>query len=125
MAELIYKDEAYAVVGAAMDVYYTMGIGFLEPVYHAAMIVELGRRRIPFESRKKLDVFYKGVKLDKIYFPDFVCYEQIVVELKVVPRITNIEVAQLLNYLKITRKRLGLLINFGAEPRLEWKRYVI
>ena len=125
MAELIYKDEAYAVVGAAMDVYYTMGIGFLEPVYHAAMIVELGRRRIPFESQKKLDVFYKGVKLDKIYFPDFVCFEEIVVELKVVPRITNIEVAQLLNYLKITRKRLGLLINFGAEPRLEWKRYVI
>jgi GxxExxY protein len=125
MAELIYKDEAYAVVGAAMDVYYTMGIGFLEPVYHGAMIVELGRRRIPFESQKKLDVFYKGIKLEKIYFPDFVCYEQIVVELKVVPRITNIEVAQLLNYLKITKKRLGLLINFGAEPRLEWKRYVI
>jgi GxxExxY protein len=125
MAELIYKDEAYAVVGAAMDVYYTMGIGFLEPVYHGAMIVELERRRIPFESQKKLDVFYKGIKLDKIYFPDFVCYEQIVVELKVVPRITNIEVAQLLNYLKITKKRLGLLINFGADPRLEWKRYVI
>jgi GxxExxY protein len=125
MAELIYKDEAYAVVGAAMDVYYTMGIGFLEPVYHGAMIVELGRRHIPFESQKKLDVFYKGIKLDKIYFPDFVCYEQIVVELKVVPRITNIEVSQLLNYLKITKKRLGLLINFGAEPRLEWKRYVI
>jgi GxxExxY protein len=125
MAELIFKDEAYAVVGAAMDVYYTMGIGFLEPVYHGAMIVELERRRIPFESQKKLDVFYKGIKLDKIYFPDFVCYEQIVVELKVVPRITNIEVAQLLNYLKITKKRLGLLINFGADPRLEWKRYVI
>jgi len=116
MAELIYKDEAYAVVGAAMDVYYTMGIGFLEPVYYGAMIVELGRRHIPFESQKKLDVFYKGIKLDKIYFPDFVCYEQIVVELKVVPRITNIEVSQLLNYLKITKKRLGLLINFGASP---------
>jgi GxxExxY protein len=125
MAELIYKDEAYAVVGAAMDVYYTMGIGFPEPVYHAAMIVELGRRHIPFESQKKLDVFYKETKLDKKYFPDFVCYEQVVVELKVVPRITNIEVAQLLNYLKITRKRLGLLINFGAGPRLEWKRYVL
>jgi len=125
MAELIYKDEAYAVVGAAMDVYYTMGIGFLEPVYHGAMIVELGRRNIPFESQKKLDVFYKEIRLEKKYIPDFVCYEQVVVELKVVPRITNIEVAQLINYLKITRKRLGLLINFGAEPRLEWKRYVI
>ena len=109
---MIYKDEAYAVVGAAMDVYYTMGIGFLEPVYHEAMLIELERRHIPFESERKLDVFYKGVKLDKKYFPDFVCYEQVVVELKVVPRITNVEVAQLLNYLKITRKHLGILINF-------------
>jgi GxxExxY protein len=125
MAELIYRDEAYAIVGAAMDVYYTMGIGFLEPIYHAAMMVELDRRRIPFESERKLDVFYKNVKLEKKYFADLVCYEQIVVELKVVPRISNIEVAQLLNYLKITRKRLGLLINFGAQPRLEWKRYVL
>ena len=125
MAELIYKDESYAIVGAAMDVYYTLGIGFLEPVYQAAMIVEFGRRRIPFESQQELQLFYKDVRLEKKYFADFVCYDQIVVELKVVPRITNIEVAQLLNYLKITRKHLGLLINFGAQPRLEWKRYVI
>src|SRR5688500_963299 len=125
MAELIYKDEAYAVVGASMDVYYTLGIGFLEPVYQAAMIVEFERRRIPFESQQELQLFYKDVRLEKKYFADFVCYDQIVVELKVVPRITNIEVAQLLNYLKITRKHLGLLINFGAQPRLEWKRYVI
>jgi len=108
-----------------MDVYYTMGIGFLEPVYQAAMIVELERRHIPFESQRKLELFYKDVKLKKKYFADFVCYDQIVVELKVIPRLTNIEVAQLLNYLKITRKHLGLLINFGAQPRLEWKRYVI
>ena len=125
MAELIYKDEAYAVVGASMDVYYTLGIGFLEPVYQAAMIVEFERRRIPFESQQELQLFYKDVRLEKKYFADFVCYDQIVVEFKVVPRITNIEVAQLLNYLKITRKHLGLLINFGAQPRLEWKRYVI
>ncbi len=125
MAELIFKDEVYAIAGAAMDVYYTMGIGFVEPVYHAAMDVELDRRRIPFVSEQKLEVFYKDVKLKKQYFADFVCYEQIIVELKVVPRITNIEVAQLLNYMKITRKRVGLLFNFGAEPRLEWKRYVI
>lgn len=125
MAELIYKDESYAIVGAAMDVYYTLGIGFLEPVYQAAMIVELGRRRIPFESQQELELFYKDFRLEKEYFADFVCYDQVVVELKVVPRVTNIEVAQLLNYLKITKKHLGLLINFGAQPRLEWKRYVI
>ena len=125
MAELIFKDEAYAIVGAAMDVYYTMGVGFLEPVYHAAMIVELGRRTIPFESEQELALFYKDVRLEKKYFADFVCYDQIIVELKVVPRISNIEVAQLINYLKITRKRLGLLINFGSKPTLEWNRYVI
>jgi len=125
MAELIYKDESYAIVGAAMDVYYTLGVGFLEPVYHAAMIVELGRRRIPFESERELELYYKDVRLPKKYSPDLVCYEKIIVELKVVPRISNIEIAQLINYLKITRKRLGLLINFGSERTLEWNRYVI
>ena len=125
MPELIFQEEAYAIVGAAMDVYYTMGVGFVEPVYHSAMIVELDRRRIPFESEKELELYYKDIKLEKKYFADFVCYSQIVVELKVVPRITNIEVAQLNNYLKITRHRLGLLVNFGARPTLEWKRYVI
>ena len=99
MAELIYREEAYAIVGAAMDVYYTLGVGFLEPVYHNAMIVELGRRRIPFESEKELELYYKNVKLEKKYCPDFVCYEEIIVELKVVSRISNIEVAQLMNYL--------------------------
>ena len=125
MAELIFKDEAYAIVGAAMDVYYTLGIGFLEPVYHASMIVELGRRRIPFESEKELHLYYKTVQLEKKYSPDFVCYDEIIVELKVVQKISSIEVAQLINYLKITRKRLGLLINFGSEKTLEWNRYVI
>jgi GxxExxY protein len=125
MAELIYRDEAYAVIGAAMEVYYTLGIGFTEPVYHSAMAVELERRHIPFESERKLQLFYKNIRLDKKYFADFVCFDQIIVELKVVPRITNIEVAQLINYLKITRKHLGLLVNFGAQPRLEWNRYVI
>ena len=125
MPELIFKEESYAIVGAAMDVYYTLGLGFLEPVYHNAMLVELGRRHIPFESEKKLDVYYKNVRLEKKYSPDLICYGQIVVELKVVNRISNIEVAQLINYLKITRNRLGLLINFGAERTLEWKRYVI
>lgn len=125
MAELIFQEESYAIVGAAMDVYYTLGLGFLEPVYHNAMLVELGRRRIPFESEKELDVYYKNIRLEKKYSPDLICYGQIVVELKVVHRISNIEVAQLINYLKITRNRLGLLINFGAERTLEWKRYVI
>jgi GxxExxY protein len=125
MSELIFKEEAYEIAGAAMDVYYTMGRGFLEPVYQEALAVEFGRRRIPFEREKKLELFYKGTKLQKTYSPDFVCYGKIVVELKVIYRITNVEAAQLINYLKVMRLRLGLLVNFGSEKTLEWKRYVI
>ncbi len=89
------------------------------------MIVELGRRRIPFESEKDLDLFYKDVRLEKMYRPDFICYNKIIVELKVVPGISSIEVAQVMNYMKITRNRVGVLFNFGSQSTLEWKRYVI
>lgn len=125
MPELIFKEEAFAMAGAAMDVYYTMGVGFLEPVYQEALAIEFSRRGIPFEREKKLELYYKGSKLNKTYSPDFVCYDDIVVELKVVPRITGIEASQLINYLKVMRKRLGILANFGSERTLEWKRFVI
>jgi GxxExxY protein len=124
MAELILKDEVYAIAGAAMEVYYQLGTGFLEPVYQESLQIELAQRRIPFESQKTLELFYKDVKLEKKYIPDFVCYQQIIVEIKVLERLTNIEVAQLMNYLKITKMPVGLLINFGSRPKLEWKRYV-
>lgn len=125
MPELIFNDEAYAIAGAAMDVYYTLGRGFLEPVYQEALAVEFGRRLVPFEREKRLELFYKGTKLQKTYSPDFVCYGQIVVELKVIPRITNIEISQLINYLKVMRLRLDIIANFGSDRTLEWKRVVI
>lgn len=125
MAELIYKEETYEIVGAAMDVYYTMGVGFLEPVYQEALAIEFARRGIPFEREKKLDLYYKGTKLDKTYSPDFVCFDNIVVELKVVVQIAGSHAAQLINYLKVMQKRLGLLMNYGASPRLEWRRFVV
>ena len=125
MAESILQEEVYAIAGAAMEVYYSMGIGFLEPVYQEALGVELSRRGIPFENEKELDLYYKGTKLSKKYVADFVCFDQIIVELKVVPCLTNIEVAQLLNYLKITKMRVGILANYGAKPKLEWKKYVM
>jgi GxxExxY protein len=125
MAELLLKDEVYAVIGAAQDVYYTLGPGFLEPVYHEAFEVELGRRNIPFESEPSISLYYKDIQLAKKYFPDVICYGQIIVELKVLQGLTSIEVAQIINYLKITKMHVGLLINFGALPKLEWKRYVI
>ena len=125
MADLIYKEETYEIVGAAMDVYYTMGVGFLEPVYQEALAIEFERRRIPFEREKRLELFYKGTKLNRTYSPDFVCFDDIVLELKVVVQITGSHAAQLINYLKVMQKRLGLLVNFGGAPKLEWKRYVV
>lgn len=125
MPEIILKDEVYAVVGAAMEVYYTIGTGFLEAIYQEALEIELSRRKIPFESQKPLALTYKDIVLKKQYFTDLVCFGQIIVELKVVPRLTSGEMVQIINYMKITRHRVGLLINFGSGPKLEWKRYII
>lgn len=125
MVDLLFKDEVYAINGAMFEVYKTLGPGFLEPVYQEALAVELKLREIPFERERRLELYYKEVLLQKQYVPDFVCFDQIIVELKVIPKITNIEVAQLINYLKITKMRLGLLANFGSTPQLDWKRIVL
>ena len=125
MPELILKDEVYAIAGAAMEVYYTLGVGFLEPVYQEALALEFNGRGIPYVREERLKIFYKGIELKKIYRPDFVCYDQIIVELKSQFRLTSVEESQIINYLKITNKHVGLLMNFGARPKLEWSRYVI
>jgi GxxExxY protein len=125
MPELLLKDEVYQVIAAAMDVYYKLGRGFLEPVYQEAFGMELASRRIPFEPQAEVIIFYKGQPLKKRYVPDVVCFDQIIVELKACERLSGVEEAQLLNYLRATRKRVGLLINFGSRGRLEWKRYVV
>jgi len=85
----------------------------------------MSRREIPFTAEKELPIEYKGILLKKKYRADFICYDQILIELKVLERLSNIEVAQILNYMKITGMRVALLINFGARPKLEWKRYVL
>jgi len=125
MTDLILKDEVYQIVGGAMDVYYTLGSGFLEPVYQQALEIELARRKIPFEARKRLRIEYKGHVLDKEYVADFVCYDQIIIELKACEGLSGRDAGQLINYLKVTHMHLGLLINFCSHPKLEWKRYVI
>lgn len=125
MAELLFKDEVYSIVGAMFEVYKTLGTGYLEPVYQEALAIEFLKREIPFERELRLSIYYKDVKLEKWYAPDFVCFGQIILELKVISKLTSIEVAQILNYLKITKMRLGLLANFGATPQLDWKRYVV
>jgi GxxExxY protein len=120
--ELLYKDEVFLIIGAAMEVSRNLGRGFLEAVYQEAFELELKGEGIPFESQKRLSIHYKENILQKEYIADIVCYENIVVEIKAIKRITEVEEAQLLNYLKVARMPLGLIINFGAQ-RFEWKRY--
>lgn len=125
MTKLVLADEVYEVVGAAMEVYWQLGRGFLEPIYQEAFEIELSRRRIPFDSKRELTITYKDQPLEKKYVPDAVCFDQIVVELKALERLSSVEQSQLLNYLKMTKMKVGLLINFGSRVRLEWKRYVM
>lgn len=125
MPELILKEEVYQIVGAAMDVYFHLGRGFLEPVYQEAFEMELRRSGIPFESQCRLVIHYKGEPLLKEYVADLVCFGQIIAELKACDRLIGADEAQILNYMKATNKRVGLLFNFGSAVKLEWKRYVI
>ena len=124
MAELIYKDEVYAINGAAMEVYNTLGPGFAEPVYQEAFGMEMIERNIPVTSQQELVILYKGKPLRKTYIADYVAYEKIIIEIKALNQLSTREESQLLNYLKATRSPLGLLINFGAINDLEWKRMV-
>lgn len=108
-----------------MEVYWQLGTGFLEPVYQEALEIELRERRVPYQHQKRLAIMYKGHRLLKGYIADLVCYEQIIVELKTIERLSGKEMAQLINYLKATGLHVGLLLNFGSMGQLEWKRYVI
>ena len=117
MSELIYKAECYAIQGAIFDVYREMGCGFLEAVYQECLERELKKRRIPFVAQPELQLFYKGEELNKTYRPDIICYNKIIIELKAVKTIAPEHKAQLINYLKATDMKLGLLVNFGAYPK--------
>lgn len=120
--ELILKEEVYAIIGAAMDVYNELKPGFLEAVYQEALTIEFTERGIPFSSQPRLPLFYKNHELNKYYIGDFLAYGQIIIELKALDVLTSREEAQLLNQLKAAKVPLGLLINFGHPNQLEWKR---
>jgi len=118
----LYKDLTYRIIGAAMEVHKELGPGFLESVYEEAFIVELKRLNIPFEQQQKYYVNYKGVDI-KEYYCDLVIDGKVIIELKAIKQIGDIERAQILNYLKVTKLRLGLLMNFGSES-LEYERII-
>jgi len=115
--------QTYAIIGAAMEVHRQLGCGFLEAVYQQALTKELSARGIPFEREVELIVYYKSEPLDCRYRADFICYQDVIVELKALSALTGVEESQVLNYLKATGIQRALLINFGA-PSLEYKRLV-
>jgi len=125
MTELIFKDDVYAIVGAAIEVHRVLGHGFLEPVYQEALEIKSRIRELPYEGQKILQIHYKEYLLKKEYIADLVYYDRIIVELKALDTLTTREEGQLLNYLKATNFKVGLLFNFGSRGRLEWKRFVL
>ena len=122
---IIYKDEVYKLVGAAMEVYNIIGNGFLESVYQEALEHELLLRGMPYQSQVLLEVKYKDKVLEQTYRPDLVFMDKIIVELKAIDKIGSNGEAQILNYLKATDYELGVLINFGSKDDLNWKRMIL
>ena len=123
MTNLIYKSECYRIIGGCMEVYNEMGCGFLEAVYQECLEYEFGDRKIPFVSQQQLQVQFKKRILKSVYIPDFICYDQIIVEIKGTSDLTDKFRAQMINYLKATGLKLGLLVNFGKQD-LQYERIV-
>lgn len=121
----LFQQEGYDFMAAVFEVRNELGNGFLEEVYQESLEIELSERGIPFLTKPRLTLHYKGRPLKKYYEADLIVIGEIVVELKAVKALTTEHDAQLINYLKATRKRVGYLVNFGSFPKLEWKRLVL
>ena len=121
--ELVLGEEIYAITGCAMSVLNEMGHGLLEKPYENALVVEFGLQRIAFQQQPRFPVLYKGISVGE-YIPDLIVYDQIVVDTKVIDRITEHEIGQMMNYLKVTGLKVGLILNFRRST-LEWKRVVL
>lgn len=124
MTDFHFKEETYQIIGAAMEVHKELGCGFLEAVYQEALAIELRKRKIPFHKEVKLSIYYKGEELEKYYMADFICFDNIILELKALNRLSTEHESQLLNYLKATDLGVGLLLNFGTKS-LQYKRMVL
>ncbi|MDH5684315.1 MAG: GxxExxY protein [candidate division WOR-3 bacterium] len=120
----LYKDLTEKIIGAAMEVHKLLGSGFLEYVYQEALCYELKLKKLSFDSQKELDIWYKDLLIPKKYTPDLIVDDSVIIEIKAASGLTENDEAQLLNYLKATKKRVGLLLNFGNKS-LEIKRRIL
>ena len=125
MGSIVYKLESFEIMGACFEVYKEKGSGFVESVYQECLEMELSDRKIPFKAQVELALTYKGRPLKSKFKPDFICYGKIVVELKAVSVLTDEHRAQIQNYLRATKMKLGLPVNFRHYPRLEYERIVV
>jgi len=116
-------EQTYAIIGAAINAHKELGFGFLEAVYQEALMIEFKNAAIPFVKEAELEIQYHGASLHTVYRADFVCFDSVIVEIKAIDRLSGREEAQLLNYLKASKKPKGLLLNFGNRS-LEYKRMV-
>ncbi len=124
MDDFPLKDETYQILGACFEVYNDMGRGFLESVYQECLEVELTSYGIPFEAQQPIELVFKGQELKRTFAPDLLCFGKVIVELKAVRRLAAEHRAQLINYLRACRLEVGLLVNFGSYPQLEYERIV-
>ena len=123
MGKLLFEENTYKIIGACMSVHKGLGAGFLESVYHEALEKEFKNQKVNFESKKKLQVYYNNAPLQKYFIADYICFDNIVVEIKAASFLHKDTEAQTINYLKSTNYPLGLLINFG-QSSLTWKRFI-
>lgn len=124
MNNILHAEECYKIIGACFEVYREKGSGFLESVFQECLEMEFQLQGIPFEAQKPMPLSYKGRALSQTYRADFLCYGNVIVEIKSVSKLVDEHRAQVLNYLAASGLRLGLLVNFGHHPKLEWERMV-
>ena len=123
--DLLLKEETHAILGACFEVYREKGCGFVEDVFQECLEIEFGMLGLPAVAQPGLETQYKGRTLRKRFVPDFICYDQVILEIKAVKSIDDIHRAQVMNYLKATGKKVGLLVNFGHHPKAQFERFVL
>ncbi len=121
-SRLLFREDVFGIVGSAMEVLSELGHGLHEKPYENALVIEFGLRKMPYARQNRFDVLYKQVRVGG-YIPDLIVFDAVIVDTKVIPRIADLERGKMLNYLKITGLRVGLILNF-SKPTLDWERIV-